>query len=114
LIWLLIAATLSLPHVATGHSGTSAADALDSQVRGDQLSAYTAGSVPGFNFLQLSIGNAWMRAGLIDIQSGCSAVVIAAGATFAEAEDRRDHERVQENRSNPVKNWVAWRWVTRG
>ncbi len=101
-------------HIATGHSGTTNSDAQDSQARGDQFAAYTAGFVPGFNFIQLSIGDAWMRAGIIDIQSGCSAVIIAAGATFAEAEDRRDHERVQENRPNPVKNWVAWRWVTRG
>jgi len=101
-------------HIATGHSGTIPADALDSPRRGDQLSAQTAGFVPGFNFAQRSVGDAWMRCGLIDVQKGCSAVVIAAGATFAEAEDRRDHERVQERRSNPVKNWVAWRWVTRG
>jgi hypothetical protein len=101
-------------HVAIGHSGNANADALDTQARGDQLGAYTAGFVPGFNFIQLSIGDAWMRAGIIDIQSGCSAVVVAAGATREEAEDRRDHERVQENRPNPVNSWLAWRWVTRG
>jgi hypothetical protein len=101
-------------HVATGHSGTASADALDSQQRGDQLAAYTAGFVPGFNWLQLSIGRAWMRAGIIDIQSGCSAVVVAAGATREEAEDRRDNERVLDNRSAPGNTWLAWRWVTRG
>jgi hypothetical protein len=101
-------------HVLTGNSGNSGADVLDAQDRGDQLSAYTAGFVPGFNFLQLSIGDAWMRAGIIQVQSGCSAVVVAAGATREEAEDRRDHERVQEDRPNPANNWLAWRWVTRG
>ncbi len=101
-------------HVATGHSGNGNSDALDSQARGDQLAAYTAGFVPGFNFTQLSIGDAWMRAGIMDIQSGCSAVVVAAGATEAEAVDRRDHERVLDDRPNPVNNWLAWRWVTRG
>lgn len=90
------------------------AETLDSEQRGDQFAAYTAGSVPGFNFIQRSIGDAWMRAGLIDIQRGCSAVVIAAGATSAEAEERRDHERVQDDRSDPLKSWIAWRWVTRG
>jgi hypothetical protein len=102
-------------HLATGHSGTATADALDSSQRGDQLSAYTAGQVPGFNFVQLSAGAAWMRAGIIDIQSGCSAVVTAAGATREEAEDRRDNERVQEGRPSPsTSDWLAWRWVTRG
>ena len=101
-------------HIATGHSGNVNADAADSQARGDQLGAYTAGFVPGFSFLQLSVGDAWMRAGLIDVQRGCSAVVIGAGATFREAEDRRDHERVQDDRPDPITNWVAWRWVTRG
>lgn len=100
-------------HIATGNSGNAKSDVLDSQQRGDQLSAYTAGPVPGFNFVQRSVGDAWMRTGLIDVQSGCSAVVIAAGETFADAEDRRDHERVQENRRNPITNWIAWRWVTR-
>jgi Family of unknown function (DUF6345) len=71
-------------HLATGHSGNGSADAYDSTARGDQLSAYTAGFIPGFNFIQLSVGDAWMRAGIIDIQSGCSAVVVAAGATREE------------------------------
>jgi hypothetical protein len=101
-------------HVATGHSGTSNADALDTRARGDQLAAYTAGFVPGFNWKQLSIGDAWMRAGIVDIQSGCSAVVVAAGATRQEAEDRRDNERVLDNRTPPANTWLAWRWVTRG
>jgi len=101
-------------HVATGHSGTVTADCLDTRTRGDQLGAHTAGSVPGFRFAQLSIREAWMRVGIIDVQSGCSAVVIAAGATRAQAEDRRDRERVQENWPRPGNQWLAWRWVTRG
>ena len=101
-------------HVATGHSGTPSADSLDSQTRPDQLGAHTAGKVPGFNWLQLSVGAAWMRVGIIDIESGCSAVVVAAGATREEAEDRRDHEGVQDNRPPPDNSWLAWRWVTRG
>jgi len=53
-----------------------------------------------------------MDTGIIDVQNGCSAVAIAAGATEAEAVDRRENERITDNRSDPVSNWLAWKWVT--
>ena len=78
------------------------------------LAARTAGS-PGFLswlFPQQSVGDAWMDVGTIDIQSGCSAVAIAVGATQAEAIDRRENERVTDNRPDPAVNWAAWKWRT--
>ncbi len=101
-------------HVATGHSGTSNADALDSSDRGSQFAARTAG-LPGFLswlFPHQSVGDAWMDAGTIDIQSGCSAVALAVGATEADAIDRRENERIDDNRPDPVANWAAWKWRT--
>jgi hypothetical protein len=101
-------------HMATGHSGTSTADALDSPDRGTSLAARTAG-LPGvlsWLFPQQSVGDAWMDVGTIDIQSGCSAVAIAAGRTEAEAIDRRENERITDNRPDPVPNWFAWKWRT--
>jgi hypothetical protein len=100
--------------MATGHSGASTADALDSDARGSQLAAGTAGLPSPFSWLfpQQSVGDAWMDAGTIDIQSGCSAVALAVGATEAEAIDRRENERVTDNRSNPTVNWAAWKWRT--
>jgi len=101
-------------HMATGHSGTSNADALDSDARGSQLAARTAGLPFPFSWLfpQQSVGDAWMDAGTIDIQSGCSAVALAVGATEAEAIDRRENERITDNRSDPAVNWAAWKWRT--
>ncbi len=104
-------------HVATGFSGNTSADAYDSSARACQFGAYTAGPPPGFGvssggFPQLSVGDAWMTAGLIDIQDGCSAVVIAAGVDREDAIDRRDNEFVTDNRSDPQPNWFAWRWIT--
>ena len=100
--------------MATGRSGTSAADALDSSTRGSQLGARTAGLPFPFSWLfpQQSVGDAWMDVGTIDVQSGCSAVAIAVGATEAEAIDRRQNERITDNRPRPVVNWAAWRWRT--
>lgn len=98
-------------HVATGHSGTSNADTLDSVTRGQMFAAYSSGAF--FFFPYLSIGSAWMATGTIDIQSGCSAVVIAAGRDRDEAIDRRENEHVHDNRANPIPNWFAWRWLTR-
>jgi len=96
-------------HVATGHSGDQGHDTLDSASRGGQFAAYTSGN----NALlpQLSVGDAWMAAGLIDVDPGVCAVVIAVGADAAEAVDRRDNERVTDGRGDPVSNWCAWRWV---
>jgi hypothetical protein len=102
-------------HVAVGHSGTSTMDTLDSSDRGSQFAARTAG-LPGFLgllFPQQSIGDAWMRTGIIDIQSGCCAVATAAGATEADAINRRENERVTSGWSNPTPIWLAWRWICR-
>src|SRR5262249_49951981 len=101
-------------HMAVGNSGTSNNDTLDSKDRGAAFAARTAG-LPGplgWLFPQQSVGDAWMDAGTIDVQDGCSAVAIAAGATEAEAVDRRENERITDNRSDPVSNWLAWKWVT--
>jgi hypothetical protein len=95
-------------HMATGHSGTVGADTLDSANRGSQFAAYTSGAF--FFFPHLSVGDAWMAAGTIDIQSGCCAVAIAAGNDRNDAIDRRENEKVQDNRPNPVPNWFAWKW----
>jgi Family of unknown function (DUF6345) len=97
-------------HVAVGHSGTVTSDTLDSPDRAGQFAALTAGALPWF-FPQLSIGSAWMDAGITDIQSGCCAVVIAAGVTEADAIDRRENERISDNRPDPIPNWFAWRWL---
>jgi hypothetical protein len=102
-------------HMAIGHSGTSTADTLDSVDRGSQFAARTAG-LPGplsWLFPQQSVGDAWMATGTIDIQTGCSAVVVAAGATENEAINRRENERIDDQRADPVANWIAWRWRTR-
>lgn len=98
-------------HMAVGHSGTSNQDTLDSPTRGSQLAAYTAG-LP-WPFPHLSVGDAWMIAGVIDIQSGCCAVALAAGNDRADAIDRREHERVKDNRPAPIPNWFAWKWLCR-
>jgi hypothetical protein len=99
-------------HVAVGHSGTSTSDTLDSVDRGAQFAAFTAGA-PFFFFPTLSVGDAWMATGTIDIQQGCCAVVIAAGNDRNDAIDRREHERVTDGRPDPVPNWFAWKWVCR-
>jgi len=102
-------------HVATGHSGTAAADTLDSVTRGSMFGARTAGlgGLLGWIFPQQSVGDAWMATGTIDIQTGCSAVVVAAGATEAEAIDRRENERIDDGRADPTTTtWLAWRWRT--
>lgn len=96
-------------HVAVGHSGTSASDTLDSVSRGALFAAYTSGAF--FFFPYLSVGDAWMATGTIDIQNGCCAVVIAAGENRDDAIDRRENEKVKDGRSDPVPNWFAWRWI---
>ena len=102
-------------HVAIGHSGTSVADTLDSVTRGSQFASRTAGLPFPWSlfFPQQSVGNAWMATGTIDIQTGCCAVVIAAGATEADAINRRDNETVKSGWSDPIANWAAWRWICR-
>lgn len=97
-------------HMATGHSGTSNADALDSPDRGSQLAVYTAG-IPIPFFPHLSVGDAWMIAGTLDIQSGCCAVALAAGNNRDDAIDRRENEHVTDGRPDPIPNWFAWKWM---
>ena len=53
-----------------------------------------------------------MDTGTIDIQSGCSAVALAAGRNRDDAIDRRENERITDGRSNPTPNWFAWKWRT--
>ncbi len=101
-------------HIATGHSGTINADALDSDTRGSEMGSRTAGLPGPLNWLLpwQSVGDAWMDVGTIEVQSGCSAVAIAVGATEADAIDRRENEKTTDNRSDPVPNWAAWKWRT--
>lgn len=98
-------------HVAVGHSGTSTSDALDSDVRGNGLAAFTSGWL--WLFPHLSVGDAWMTVGIDDVQVGCCAVALAAGSNRNDAIDRRENERVKDDRADPNPNWFAWRWVCR-
>lgn len=103
-------------HMATGHSGNAQHDTLDSESRGATFAAYTtggAGTVFGALGLlpHLSVGDAWMSTGLIDVQSQVCAVVIAAGNDRDDAINRREHEFVTSGWSNPVPNWFAWKWI---
>jgi hypothetical protein len=98
-------------HVATGHSGTSNADTLDSVTRGDQFAARLVNTPLSLFFPTQSVGSAWMNTGTIDIQPGCCAVVVAAGATEADAVNRRENERLTSGFGNPPSNWLAWRWL---
>jgi hypothetical protein len=98
--------------MAVGHSGTSTSDALDSDVRGSLLAAYTSDAL--FFFPHLSVGDAWMAVGIEDVQSGCCAVALAAGNNRDDAIDRRENEKVKDERADPTPNWFAWRWICRG
>lgn len=95
-------------HMAVGHSGDVKHDTLNSTTRGGQFAALTVGFI---FFPQVSVGDAWMNAGLIDVQSGVCAVALAAGNDRNDAIDRRENERVTDNRPNPTPNWFAWKWV---
>lgn len=97
--------------MAVGFSGDINHDCLDSANRGGQFAALTVEPLPWPFPPQLSVGDAWMQAGLIDIQSGCCAVALAAGNDRNDAIDRREHERVTDNRPDPAPNWFAWKWV---
>jgi hypothetical protein len=98
-------------HMAVGHSGDVNHDTLNSTDRGGQFAIFTV----GFSFLipQLSVGDAWMLTGLTDVQDGVSAVALAAGNDRADAIDRRENEKVTDNRPKPTANWFAWKWVTK-
>jgi hypothetical protein len=104
-------------HVAVGHSGNATHDTLNSRTRGGTFSAYTVGYTVDFGFVQIPLFPelpatwAWMNAGLIDVQSQVCAVAIANDATQADAENRRDNERVKSPMGRPSGNWYAWRWI---
>jgi hypothetical protein len=100
-------------HVATGHSGTSSSDTLDSINRGAMFASLSAGPPLPLGWLipAPSIGDAWMASGIIEVQSGCCAVATAAGATEGDAVNRRENERLESGWSNPPANWLAWKWV---
>jgi len=100
-------------HIATGHSGNAAHDTLDSASRGGSFASQTVGfSVGPITIIpKLPVTYAWMNTGLIEVQDQVCAVSVAAGATEAEAIDRRENEMITDNRSDPANNWLAWRWV---
>lgn len=101
-------------HIGVGHSGTVTQDTLDSTGRAGPFAFSTSGGF-SFGFItlypDLSVGDAWMYYGTEDIQDGCCAVAIAAGNNRDDAIDRRENERILDNRTNPTPNWFAWRWV---
>ncbi len=104
-------------HVATGHSGTTFHDTLDSASRGEEFAMRTTGYQTTFLGIVIStvpaeaVTWAWMDTGLIDVQSQVCAVSVANDATRDAAINRRDNEFVFSNWGNPSGNWYAWRWV---
>ncbi|MEH2503716.1 hypothetical protein V1290_002527 [Bradyrhizobium sp. AZCC 1578] len=104
-------------HMATGHSGDVNHDTFDSSNRGSQFAAYTTGvNLPDplgtfFFYPQLSVGDAWMTTGLIDVQPQVCAVALASGNDRDDAINRRENEFITSGFGNPTPNWFAWRWV---
>ena len=104
-------------HLATGHSGESDHDTLDSVTRGVQFAVKSVGykvSVIGITvwiFPELPATWAWMDTGLIDVQSLVCAVAIANDSTRDKAINRRDNEKVRSPMAKPSGNWYAWRWI---
>ncbi|MEV6430747.1 DUF6345 domain-containing protein [Nocardia sp. NPDC051463] len=98
-------------HIALGHSGDSGADALDSPDRGVLFALYATGIYPFFP--HYSVGDAWMNAGTEDIQTGCSAVALAAGTSRNDAIWHRDEETIGvHSLFNYPASWFAWKWRT--
>lgn len=99
-------------HIAIGHSGNVSHDTLDSTVRLPTVGLYLS-PFPLFGFS--SYRNAWMSAGLIDVQSGVCAVITATGRTEDEAVSRRDFETPSNRIPDAMPpTWIAWRWVCKG
>ena len=104
-------------HVATGHSGRTTNDTLDSPSRPGEFAARTIGvQVTIFGLVITIIPKepvtwAWMDTGLIDVQQQVCAVSIANDATQDAAIFRRDNEFVSPSFVAPNGNWFAWRWV---
>jgi Family of unknown function (DUF6345) len=97
-------------HMVTGNSGDANHDTLDSEDRGNEFGAQTAGT-PFWFLPQLPAGDAWMNTGLIDVQDQVCAVAAAAGDTRDDAINRRENERVTSGWASPSNNWMAWKWV---
>jgi hypothetical protein len=104
-------------HIATGHSGRTTNDTLDSDSRPADFAAHTTGSQTTFLGFVIStmpaeaVSFAWMDTGLEDVESQVCAVAIANDATQAAAISRRDNEFVFAPWAKPSGNWYAWRWV---
>ncbi|MFD9791075.1 DUF6345 domain-containing protein [Streptomyces sp. NPDC059070] len=99
-------------HIALGHSGNLSADTLDSADRGIVFAIRATGAF--WFFPHQSVGDAWMDSGTIDIQSGCSAVALAAGESRSDAIWRRDNETIGVHSTfNFTPAWFAWKWRTR-
>ena len=104
-------------HVATGNSGSVDHDVYDSVDRGGEFAAYSTGAQFQALGIQLSllptlsVGDAWMTTGLIDVQDGNCAVALAAGENRDDAINRRDNEFLTSNWPDPTPNWFAWRWI---
>ena len=96
-------------HIATGHSGRTTNDTLDSPSRPSEFAARTVGFGP---FIPREpVTWAWMDTGLIDVQDQVCAVAIANDETQDAAINRRDNEFVRPAFGRPSGNWYAWRWV---
>lgn len=104
-------------HIATGHSGNTNHDTLDSASRGEEFAMRTTGYQTTFLGIVIStvpaepVTWAWMDTGLIDVQDQVCAVAIANDATRDAAINRRDNEFIWSGFGNPSGNWYAWRWV---
>jgi Family of unknown function (DUF6345) len=99
-------------HLAMGHSGTSTQDNLDSDTKLPTVGLYLS-SFPIFG--GSSYRQAWMAAGLIDVQSGVCAVITGTGRSEAEAVSRRDFESPTSAIPDALPaTWIAWRWVCKG
>jgi hypothetical protein len=99
-------------HVATGHWGDTNHDTLDSVRRGSDFAFLIARpSIIRWLIPDVSVGDAWMWTGLEDVQDGTCAVALAAGSNQNDAIDRRENERISDNRGAPATTWAAWKWV---
>lgn len=106
-------------HIATGHSGSTTGDTLNSPSRPSEFAARTLGiyiiSIPGLPtgwiIIPTPVTQAWMDTGLIDVQDGVCAVAIANDETRDAAINRRDNEMISPAFGRPSGNWYAWRWV---
>ena len=101
-------------HMATGHSGTASADALDSSSRGSQLGRADRRAAIPF-IVALSAAKCGRRL------DGCwndrhPVWLLGRGDRCWSNAGRGDRppreQRITDNRPKPVANWVAWKWRT--